>query len=107
MVTKAVATAAAAAAAAAECHYQSGRFSQAAIEIQKCCGHGEEDHNDGIGITLCGVKTSLHSTHDEDDDNNSNRSRSQPNERREIIVASDYNDEDDSFSNDNYEKRAL
>ena len=107
MVTKA---AAAAAAAAAECHYQSGRFSQAAIEIQKRCGQGEEEpgvreeghnHDNGIGITLCGVGKSLHSTHDEDD-NNSNRSRSsksQPNERREIIVASDYNDEDDDTNN--------
>ena len=107
MVTKAAA--AAAAAAAAECHYQSGRFSQAAIEIQKCRGHGEEElsggkegHNrDNVGITLCAVGKSLHSTHDEDDNNISSRSsKSQPNERREIIVASsDYNDGDDDTNN--------
>jgi tetratricopeptide (TPR) repeat protein len=35
----------AAAAAAAECHYQSGRFSQAAIEIQRCC---DEEGREGL-----------------------------------------------------------
>eukprot|EP00984_Skeletonema_dohrnii_P007812 scaffold2880_cov115-Skeletonema_dohrnii-CCMP3373.AAC.2 len=43
-----VKTTAAAAAAAAECHYQSGRFSQAAIEIQRC--YNEEQSDDDMGM---------------------------------------------------------
>jgi len=87
-------TAAAAAAAAAECHYQSGRFSQAAIEIQRCCN--EEQSDDDMGM----IKLSRQSE--------GAPSSSLPcgkdgiNNDREIILATDDDDYDNNNINNDY-----
>ncbi|KAK1741516.1 hypothetical protein QTG54_007994 [Skeletonema marinoi] len=90
--------AAAAVAAAAECHYQSGRFSQAAIEIQRCCNEEQSDDDMGMMIKL--------SRQSEGSSPSSlpcgNSSKDGIIDDREIILATDDDDYDNNNINNDY-----
>ena len=94
------ATASTAAAAAAECHYQAGRFSHAAIEIQRCCK--EERSDDGVNT----INLSRRGGKPEGSPSSSlpcgdNRKDDSTNKREMIILATDDDDDENIDTDDN------
>lgn len=93
----------AAAAAAAECHYQSGRYSQAAIEIEQCRKEEEERLSNDVDL----IKLSRRGGTSEGSPSSSSvrvgdRKDVVGNEREIIILATD-NDEDENINADSHD----